>query len=196
MRPVLAGDRDHRECLQQSASSRRDNGNRAHASHDGTFCASRAEPLSSRLTLNCGPYTIPSKKITLRLTEGGDFQISAKLLRDQITSGARTVLARSNTASALLFVVAFQNVANPILARTCSPRRGIGSPHRARRKAEALRRMLLAESLCLRCQARRWGMLSAQTLMVEVLARYTSRFSVRAPDLTVDSQLAVGAIRN
>src|SRR5262245_10542051 len=48
----------------------------------------------------------------------GEFQISAKLLRDQITSGARTVLLVLLAASALVFVVACSNVANLILART------------------------------------------------------------------------------
>src|SRR5206468_4272629 len=47
-----------------------------------------------------------------------NFQISAKLLRDQITSGARTVLLVLLAASALVFVVACSNVANLILART------------------------------------------------------------------------------
>src|SRR5262249_53544430 len=48
----------------------------------------------------------------------GDFQISASLLRDQITSGARTVLLVLLAASVLVFVVACSNVANLILART------------------------------------------------------------------------------
>jgi hypothetical protein len=42
----------------------------------------------------------------------GDFQVSAKPLRDQITSGARTVLLVLLAASALVFVVACSNVAN------------------------------------------------------------------------------------
>src|SRR6266852_4365347 len=47
-----------------------------------------------------------------------DFQIEAKLLRDQITSGARTVLLVLLAASALVFVIACSNVANLILTRT------------------------------------------------------------------------------
>src|SRR5262249_47085944 len=44
-----------------------------------------------------------------------DFQISATLLRDQITSGARTVLLVLLAAAALIFVIACSNVANLIL---------------------------------------------------------------------------------
>src|ERR1700694_767636 len=47
-----------------------------------------------------------------------DFQIGAKLLRDQITSGARPVLLVLLAASALVFIIACSNVANLILART------------------------------------------------------------------------------
>src|SRR5215467_8979768 len=47
-----------------------------------------------------------------------NYQISAKLLRDQITSGARTILLVLLAASALVFIVACSNVANLILTRT------------------------------------------------------------------------------
>src|SRR5207245_4377846 len=47
-----------------------------------------------------------------------DFQISAKLLRDELTSGARTVLLVLLAASALVFIIACSNVANLILTRT------------------------------------------------------------------------------
>src|SRR6266550_2125632 len=46
------------------------------------------------------------------------FRIEAKLLRDQITSRARTVLLVLLAASALVFVIACSNVANLILSRT------------------------------------------------------------------------------
>src|ERR1700721_901628 len=46
-----------------------------------------------------------------------EFHIGAKLLRDQITSGARTVLLVLLAASALVFIVACSNVANVILTR-------------------------------------------------------------------------------
>jgi predicted permease len=118
----------------------------------------------------------------------GDFRISARMLRDQITSGARTVLLVLLAAATLVFVVACSNVANLILARTVhregelSVRTALGASR------AALRRMLLAESLLLCGAGAALGVLSAQP-MVEVLARYASRFSVRALDLTVDSSL-------
>jgi putative ABC transport system permease protein len=121
------------------------------------------------------------------------FTISAKMLRDQITSGARTVLLVLLAASGLVFIIACCNVANLILARTV--RRGGELAVRAALGAStaALRRMLLAESLLLCGAGAAIGVLSAPPL-VSVLARYASRFSVRALDLTVDSSLLwVGA---
>jgi len=117
-----------------------------------------------------------------------DFQISAKLLRDQITSGARTVLLVLLAASALLFVVACSNVANLILARTVRREGELAVRTALGASKGALRRMLLAESLLLCGGGAALGVLSAQW-MVDVLARYASRFSVRALDLTVDSSL-------
>src|SRR5439155_862130 len=56
------------------------------------------------------------------------------------------------------------------------------------------RRTLLAESLVLCVAGATLGVLSARPLLA-VLARYASRFSVRALDLTVDSSMLwVGAI--
>jgi len=118
----------------------------------------------------------------------GDFQISAKLLRDQITSGARTVLLVLLAASALVFVVACSNVANLILARTVRREGELAVRTALGASRGALRRMLLAESLLLCGAGATLGVFSADP-MVEVLARYTSRFSVRALDLTVDSSL-------
>ncbi|QQS48282.1 MAG: ABC transporter permease [Acidobacteriota bacterium] len=123
-----------------------------------------------------------------------DFRISAVRLRDQITSRARTILWVLLAASALVFVIACSNVANLILARTVrregelSIRAALGAGN------GALRRTLLAETLLLCGAGAILGVLIARP-MVAVLARYISRFSVRALDLTVDSTLLwVGAI--
>jgi putative ABC transport system permease protein len=117
-----------------------------------------------------------------------DFQISARLLRDQITSGARTVLLILLAASALLFVVACSNVANLILARTVRREGELAIRTAIGASKGVLRRMLLAESLLLCVGGAALALWCAQPL-VEVLAHYVSRFSVRALDLTVDSSL-------
>jgi putative ABC transport system permease protein len=120
-----------------------------------------------------------------------DFQIGAKLLRDQITSGARTVLL---AASALVFIIACSNVANLILTRTVRREGELAIRAALGGTTGALRRMLLAESLILCGAGAMVGVMSAQPL-VSILARYASRFSVRALDLTVDSTLLwVGAV--
>ena len=122
-----------------------------------------------------------------------DFRIDAKLLRDQITSGARTVLLVLLAASALVFIIACSNVANLILARTVRREGELAVRAALGASTGALRRMLLAESLLLCGAGAALGVLSAQP-MVAILARYASRFSVRALDLTVDSSLLwVGA---
>ena len=117
-----------------------------------------------------------------------DFQISAKLFRDQITSGARTVLFVLLAASALIFVIACSNVANLILARTVRRESELAVRTALGASTGALRRMLLAESLLLCGAGAGLGVMSAQP-MVALLARYASRFSLRALDLTVDSSL-------
>src|SRR3989441_1787778 len=122
-----------------------------------------------------------------------DFQIGAKMLRDEITSGARTVLLVLLAASALVFIIACCNVANLILARTVRREGELAIRAALGASTGALRRMLLAESLLLCGAGAALGVMSAQP-MVAVLARYASRFSVRALDLTVDSSLLwVGA---
>ena len=101
-------------------------------------------------------------------SQKADFRIEVTRLRDQITSRARNVLLVLMAASALVFIIACSNVANLILART------------VRREGELAIRAAL-------------GVLIARP-MVAVLARYASRFSVRALDLTVDSSMIwVGA---
>jgi predicted permease len=121
------------------------------------------------------------------------FTISTKMLRDQITSGARTVLLVLLAASGLVFIIACCNVANLILARTIRREGELSIRAALGAGTWTLRRMLLAESFLLCGAGAAIGVLSAQPL-VSILARYASRFSVRALDLTVDSSLLwVGA---
>src|SRR5467141_484586 len=63
-------------------------------------------------------YSAMTKDHPESYAQEGDFQIGVKLLRDEITSGARTVLLVLLAASALVFIIACSNVANLILART------------------------------------------------------------------------------
>jgi putative ABC transport system permease protein len=121
------------------------------------------------------------------------FQIEAKLLREQITSGARTVLLVLLAASGLVFVIACSNVANLILARTVRREGELAIRAALGAGPGALRRTLLAESLILCVAGATLGVISAGPLLA-VLTRYASRFSVRALDLTVDSSMLwVGA---
>lgn len=122
-----------------------------------------------------------------------DFRISAVRLRDQITSRARTVLLVLLAASILVFVVACSNVANLILARTVRREGELAIRAALGASAPALRRTLLAESLLLCGAGAAVGALSAGPA-VAVLARYASRFSVRALDLKVDFTLLWVAI--
>jgi putative ABC transport system permease protein len=123
-----------------------------------------------------------------------DTRISAVHLKEQITSGAKTVLLVLLASSLLIFVIACSNVANLILSRSVrregelAIRAALGASH------SALRRTLLAESLLMCTAGALLGVLVASP-MVGILAHYASRFSVRALDLTVDSSMLwVGAI--
>jgi predicted permease len=117
-----------------------------------------------------------------------DFRITAVQLRDQITSPARTVLLVLLAASGLIFIIACSNVANLILARSVRREGELAIRAALGATSSALRRTLLAESLVLCGAGALLGVLIARP-MVSVLARYASRFSVRALDLTVDSTL-------
>ena len=121
------------------------------------------------------------------------YQIDAVMLRDQITSGAKTILWILLASSGLIFIIACSNVANLILARSVRREGELAIRAALGASTGALRRTLLAESLLLSLAGAMLGILSAQP-MVAVLARYASRFSVRALDLKVDmSVLWVGA---
>ncbi len=117
-----------------------------------------------------------------------DYRISVVKLRDQLTSGARTILLVLMAASLLVFVIACSNVANLILARTVRRESELGIRAALGATSGALRRTLLAESLLLCAVGAAIGVLIAEPL-VSVLARYASRYSVRALDLTVDSSM-------
>ncbi len=117
-----------------------------------------------------------------------DFRIDAKLLRDQLTSSARTVLLVLLAASALIFVIACSNVANLILARSVRREGELAVRAALGAGAAALRRTLLAESLLLGGSGAILGVIVA-LLIMPILVRYASRFSVRALDLTVDASL-------
>lgn len=138
-------------------------------------------------------YASIKKQHSEAYSKQSDFQISAKLFREQITSGARTVLLVLLAASALIFIIACSNVANLILARTVRREGELAIRTALGANRSALRRMLLSESLVLCCIGAALGVVTAQP-MVAILARYASRFSVRAINLTVDSSLLwVGA---
>lgn len=133
-------------------------------------------------------YANMMKQHTEAYSKQADFGISAVRLRDQITSRARTVLLVLLAASILVFIIAVSNVANLILARTIRREGELAIRAALGASPSALRRTLLAESVLLCGAGAGVGVLSARPA-VAILARYASRFSVRALDLTVDSTL-------
>ena len=123
-----------------------------------------------------------------------NFAIETRFLREQITSRARPILLILLAASALVFIIACSNVANLILARTVRREGELAIRAALGASTGALRRTLLAESLLLCVTGAAIGLATAKPL-VAILARYASRFSVRAIDLTVDSSMLwVGAL--
>src|SRR5271155_1485942 len=138
-------------------------------------------------------YSTMKKDHPEAYSKQADFRIDARMLRDEVTSGARGVLLVLLAASALVFVIACSNVANLILARTVRREGELAIRAALGASAGTLRRMLLTESLLLCGAGAALGVMIAHPL-VAILARYASRFSVRALDLTVDSSLLwVGA---
>jgi putative ABC transport system permease protein len=122
------------------------------------------------------------------------YKISAVKLREQVTSGAKTVLLVLLAASGLIFIIACSNAANLILARTVRREGELAMRAALGASAGSLRRVLLADSLLLCGAGALLGVISARP-MVAILSRYASRFSVRALDLTVDSSMLwVGAL--
>jgi putative ABC transport system permease protein len=122
-----------------------------------------------------------------------DFRISVVKLRDQLASGARSILLVLMATSILVFVIACSNVANLILARTARREAELGIRAALGATTSALRRALFIESLLLCVGGAALGVLIASP-MLSVLARYMSQFSPRALDLTIDSSMLwVGA---
>ncbi len=121
-------------------------------------------------------------------SDNPDYRISAKPLRDELTSGARTILLALMLASVLVFVIACSNVANLVLARSVRRENELGIRAAMGATNLDLRRTLLAESLLLCVAGAAIGILIARP-MVAVLAQYAGRYSVRALDLTIDSSM-------
>jgi predicted permease len=116
------------------------------------------------------------------------FNIEVTRIHDQINARANTILWVLFAASGLLFVIACSNVANLVLARTVRRESELAVRSALGATTAALRRSLLAESMVL-CAT---GVLAALIIaapMVAVLARYASRFSVRADGVTLDFSL-------
>jgi predicted permease len=118
------------------------------------------------------------------------FAVRVVPLREQLTSNARTVLIVLFAAALLIFVIACSNVANLILARTIRRDSELAVRAALGAHTSALRRTLLAESLLLCGAGAAMGVLLAWPL-VQVLARYGSRFSLRALEATVDVNLLI-----
>jgi putative ABC transport system permease protein len=117
-----------------------------------------------------------------------NFTVRAVLLRDQLTSNARTVLIVLFAASLLIFVIACSNVANLILARTVRRESELAVRAAIGAHTTALRRTLLAESL-LMCGAGAILGVALAWPMADVLSRYAARFSVRAREVNLDVNL-------
>jgi putative ABC transport system permease protein len=138
-------------------------------------------------------YSAMTQKYPEAYSKQANFQIAVTPFRDEVTSGARTILLVLLAASGLLFIIACCNVANLILARSVRRENELAIRAALGASRGALRRMLLAEGLIVCGIGAAVGVVSAGPL-VTILARYASRFSVRALDLTVDtSMLWVGA---
>jgi predicted permease len=90
--------------------------------------------------------------------------------------------------SILVFVIACSNVANLILARTVRRQAELSVRAALGASTGALRRTLLSESLLLCVGGAALGIIIASP-MLTVLARYMSRYSIRALDLRVDSSM-------
>jgi predicted permease len=153
----------------------------------------RDTPLDQARTELRSVYATMKKDHADAYPDQANYTINAKLLREQLTSEARTVLLVLLAASGLVFIIACSNAANLILARTVRREGELTVRAALGASSGALRRSLLAESLVLCIAGAALGVFIAGPLL-DILSRYASRFSVRALDLTLDSSvLWVGA---
>jgi len=138
-------------------------------------------------------YAIMKKDHADAYPDKGNYTIDAKLLREQLTSDARTILLVLLAASGLVFIIACSNAANLILSRTVRREGELTVRAALGATSGVLRRSLLAESLVLCTAGAALGVFIAGPLL-DILSHYASRFSMRALDLTLDySVLWVGA---
>src|SRR6266576_63779 len=89
-------------------------------------------------------YTSMNKDHAEDYPANGDFRVHARLLREQITQVARTLLLVLLAASALVFIIACSNAANLILARTVRREGELTIRAALGAGTSALRRTLLA----------------------------------------------------
>ena len=111
---------------------------------------------------------------------GENFQISAVFLREQITSGAKTVLWVLFAASILVFVIACSNAANLILARTVRREGELSIRAALGATTGSLRRTLLIDSLLLCGAGAALGVLIASPMVCHPRALRFALFCPRA----------------
>ncbi len=122
-----------------------------------------------------------------------DVRMTVTPFREAVTSQARPILMVLLAATGVVFIIACANVANLILARSVRREGELAVRAALGASRGALRRTLMAESLVLCTAGAALGVVLAGPL-VQVVARYASRFSARALDVTVDGSLLwVGA---
>ncbi|MGH8196296.1 MAG: ADOP family duplicated permease [Woeseiaceae bacterium] len=120
-------------------------------------------------------------------------ELRVTTLRDQIVAPAQATLLVLLASAGIVFVIACSNVANLILARSVRREGELVVRDALGATRGALRRALLAESLLLCGAGAVLGVALAHPFVL-IVARYASRFSVRALDVTVDASLLwVGA---
>src|SRR5688572_16070965 len=150
-----------------------------------TLAEASAELTALHANLKAGdPSSYPAR---------ADMRLSVTGLRDQIAAPARPVLLVLLGAAAIVFIIACANVANLILARSVRREGELAVRAALGASRGALRRTLLAESLVLCGTGAVLGVLVARP-MLSIVARFASRFSIRALEVTVDGSLVwVGA---